>query len=419
MWGPYAGAVTDRTILHVDMDAFFASVEQRDARELRGKPVLVGGGGKRGVVAAASYEARTFGCRSAQPMSQALRRCPEAIIVPPRFEAYSAASRQIFAVFREVTPQVEPLSIDEAFLDVSGSQRLHGDGVTIARFLRRRIREETALTASVGVAPNKFLAKLASDLEKPDGLVVVRPEQILDLLAPLSVRAIFGVGPAAEKRLNRYGIRKIEDLRNFGRERLVASLGAHGERLYELAHGRDERPVQRDGKAKSIGQECTFGEDLSPARDVRAVLDRHVEAVGHRLRRQSLLARAVQVKIRFGDFETISRSKTLERATNETDVLLATARALFDAWAASSFRPVRLIGMTAAQLTEGDGQLQLFERPERAKGQQLDQALDAIRGRFGLGAIHRASAAAADDRRQDGLNRPEADDSLPEDRRNR
>ncbi len=378
-------------MLHLDMDAFFASVEQRDRPELRGRPVLVGHDGPRGVVAAASYEARVYGCRSAMAMSVAKRRCPDAVIVPVRHHDYAEESRHVFAILESVAPVVEPLSIDEAFLDLTGTERVLGPPVGVAEMLRARIRAERRLTASVGVAPNKFLAKLASDLRKPDGLVVVDADRVHELLDPLPVERLWGVGPATAAALHAAELRRIGDVRARSREDLERRFGRLGTHLHQLSWGRDERPVVRDGEARSIGSECTFEVDVEEPAEVRHVLDRHAEEIAARLRRHRLHARTVTVKIRYGDFETITRSHALEHATDGTRELRDAARALFDAWVERSFRPVRLIGVTASRLLQGAGQLDLFSAPEARRDEALDRVVDGIRERFGRGAIRRGS----------------------------
>ncbi len=384
-----------RSILHADMDAFFASVEQRDDPSLRGKPVLVGGSGKRGVVAAASYEARAFGCRSAMPMVTALRLCPDAVVVRGSYDEYKSVSQQVFTIFESVTPLIQPLSIDEAFLDVTGSLRAVGDAVSIATSIRGRVKAETGLTVSVGVAPNKFLAKLASDMDKPDGLTVIEADRIQQVLDPLPVTRIFGVGGSAEQKLARLGVRTIGDLRRMPVEAVESALGTFGTRIHELARGIDERPVVPDRVAKSVGHEQTFGEDLTEPDDVRAVMLDQAEQVGRRLRAKARKARTVTVKIRFGDFQTITRAHTLDRASDDTQTIYSAARGLFDAWAAQTFRPVRLIGVSTSQLTDADEpeQLGLFENEtahEKRRG--VDAAFDAINEKFGKRAITRAGA---------------------------
>lgn len=388
---PAAPSRPARVILHVDMDAFFASVEQLDDPALRGKPVLVGGSGKRGVVAAASYEARVFGCRSAMPTAVARRLCPHAIIVRGRFDRYRELSDTVFDILRAFSPQVQPLSIDEAFLDATGSTALFGDGRAIAEQIRARIRTETGLTASVGVAPNKFLAKLASDLDKPDGLVVIEPGRVRETLDPLPVSRIPGLGPAGEQRLARLGVRTIAQLCALSEAAARGALGSFGPRAIELARGIDDRPVHADHEAKTIGHEQTFGEDLDDADEVRAVLMSHVEAVARRLRRHERLARGITLKIRYGNFETITRAATLDEPTSRTDLLWNAAQSVFDQWVSKEgFRPVRLIGFTATQLATPDSASPgLFGQQEEQRRSALDRATDAINERFGKAAITR------------------------------
>lgn len=373
------------------MDAFFASVEQLDDPALRGKPVLVGGSGPRGVVAAASYEARVFGCHSAMPTAIARRRCPHAIIVRGSFARYRELSSQIMAVLESFSPLVQPISIDEAFVDVSGSTRLLGAPSDIARAIRARIKADTGLTASVGVAPNKFLAKLASDLDKPDGLVVINPDQIQQILEPLPVSRIFGIGPAAEKRLHAIGARTIGDLARLPESVLQARLGSFGPRVAQLARGIDDRPVHSDRTAKSISHEQTFAHDLESPDDARRVLAQQVEAVARRLRSRTRLAMGVALKLRFGDFQTVSRSTTLPTPTSATDDLWHACETIFTAWRArDGYRPLRLIGMAAAPLTDADThQLDLFAEPTRTRQTALDAAADEIARRFGTDALKR------------------------------
>jgi DNA polymerase IV len=379
-----------RAILHVDMDAFFASVEQLDDPSLRGRPVLVGHDGPRGVVAAASYEARVFGCHSAQPMAIAKRLCPHAAIVPGHFSRYREESDKVFRVFHEFTPLVEPLSIDEAFLDVTGSVRLLGPPEKIASDLKARVTAQTRLTASVGVAPNKFLAKLASDLHKPDGLTVVPPQDVDALLAPMPVGRIYGIGPKTAARLEGLGIRTIGDLRKVDPEVLERRIGTDAGHYRRLAFGLDDRPVVPDHDAKSIGQEETFGTDLPDPADVREVMLEQAEQVAARLRRHGLRSVTVTVKIRFGDFQTITRRTTLPQATDSTSEIWEAARLLFDQWAQTHYRPVRLIGVSAGGLCRPDGQLDLFADPQAERQRRLDAAVDSINRRFGKGVIHRS-----------------------------
>jgi DNA polymerase IV len=386
--------VNNRTIFHVDMDAFFASIEQLDNPALRGKPVLVGHDGLRGVVAAASYEARVFGCHSAQPMAVAKRRCPHALVVPVRFARYRELSGRMFAIFDEFSPLVEPISVDEAFLDLSGTEKLLGPAEDVARRLKHRIRSELSLTASIGVAPNKFLAKLASDLQKPDGLVVVHPDKIDELLSELSINKLWGVGPVTARKLNVLGIQKISDLKCRPREELHRLLGKEADRFLRLASGLDDRPVIPDREAKSISQEHTFGLDLADPDAVRLVLFEQVEQVGRRLRKHGLGARGVSLKIRYGDFETITRSATQKNPTDSSSTLWSAAADLFDTWCQADFRPVRLIGMGASRLTRGESQLSLFGDPAAERGKKLDAVADQITSKFGTGAIRRAGGIA-------------------------
>ena len=379
-----------RAILHVDMDAFFASVEQLDDPSLRGKPVLVGGNGPRGVVAAASYEARVFGCRSAQPMAVAKRLCPHAIVVRGHFDRYRAESQRVFEILEGFTPMVEPVSIDEAFLDVTDSQQLLGEPEAMAAEIKRRIRAITKLTGSVGVAPNKFLAKLASDMDKPDGLTVIRPNDVDRIMPPLPIGKIWGIGPKTAARLESIGVRTVGDLRRLDPDVLMRRLGADAEHYRRLAFGLDDRPVSNDGDAKSVGHEQTFGENLSNPEDVRAIILEQAEAVSARLRKHKLLARGVTVKIRYGDFQTVTRARKLDAPADTTQAILHAARELFDIWA-KDFRPVRLIGVTATRLTSGEPQMELFEDEGLKKQRQVDSAIDRITSKFGKSAIGRGA----------------------------
>ena len=371
------------------MDAFFAAIEQLDDPSLRGKPILVGSDDLRGVVTTASYEARPYGCHSAQPMGVAKRLCPQAIVVPTRFARYREVSERMFQILESFTPVVQPLSIDEAFMDVSGSERLHGPAVEIARKLKRRVREELSLTASVGVAPNKFLAKLASDLEKPDGLTVINQEDVDRVLPPLAVTKIWGIGPKTAKRLEGMCIRTIGDLRRTSDATLKRLLGDDAERCRRLAEGKDERDVVTDAEAKQISQEQTFRINVPDPQHVRNELLEQVQQVARRLRKHKLRAGGVTVKIRFGEFETITRSRALDEPTDRTDVLWNVTREVFDAWAAKTFQPVRLIGMAARSLTSGGGQMRLFADPSAEKHQRLDRTVDRIVERFGDSAVRR------------------------------
>ncbi|RPI59994.1 MAG: DNA polymerase IV [Planctomycetaceae bacterium] len=380
----------DRQIIHVDMDEFFAAVEKIDRPELAGKPLLVGGAAdKRGVVATASYEARAFGCHSAMPMAKAVRLCPQAIVLPVRGQRYGEISDSIFDIFHRFSPLVEPLSIDEAFLDVTGCQRLLGPAEEIARKIKQAVRTEIGLTASLGVAPNKFLAKLASDLKKPDGLVVIRPAEVQALLDNLPVTKLWGVGPAAAKLFTRLNVRTIGQLRRVGLDVMKSTFGSSGEHFWDLAHGRDDRSVEPDSQAKSIGHEDTFAVDIGDLDDLRRVLLGQVEQVGRRLRRHELKARTVTLKLRYGDFTTLTRSRTMPTATSTTAALWQAAEELFTAWAGKDFRPLRLLGMTASNLGTGSGQLSLFDQAQADKQEKLDKTLDDITNRFGNKAVRR------------------------------
>ena len=380
-----------RHILHVDMDAFYASVEQLDRPELRGKPVLVGGRPEgRGVVATASYEARPFGCRSAMPMARAVRLCPQAIVVAPRFERYSELSRQVFTILEEFTPLVEPLSIDEAFLDVTGSTRLLGPPEPMARTLKERVREQTQLTASVGVGPNKFLAKLAGALQKPDGLVVVERDRVQAFLDPLPIARLWGVGKATRPRLAALGVETFGDLRRLDLAVLRDRFGEAGEQFHRLVRGLDDRPVVPDHAARSISHEITFPVDVEDREHLRSVLLGQTDQVARRLRRHDMLARTVTIKLRRADFTTLTRSTTLDQATDETDTFWQAASRLFEAWSQEDRAAVRLIGMGVSQLTApADEQLMLFEQAEMNQRRSLDRTMDAIRDRFGADAVGR------------------------------
>ena len=381
-----------RSILHLAMDPFFASIEQLDNPASSGRPVLVGHDGPRGVVAAASYEARVFGCHSAMPMAIARRRCPQAVIVPGRRSRYREVSARMFAILDAFSPLVEPLSVDEAFIDVTGTERLFGSPRRLAQRIKDRIRAELGLIASVGVAPNKFLAKLASDLEKPDGLTVITQDNLDATLLPLPVTKIWGVGPATAAKLESIGVRTIAQLRAVPAHRLSDHLGDDAQRFARLAHGIDDRPVVSDHEAKSIGHEQTFEVDIAQPGEVRRVLLDQAEQVARRLRKHGLSARCVTLKIRYGDFETISRSITLDIATNTTAEVCRAAALVFERWAAGSFQPVRLIGVTADRLGRGAGQPDLFSQAEREKQQRADAAADRIVEKFGKRAIRRGGA---------------------------
>jgi len=368
------------------MDAFFAAVEQRENPALRGKPLLIGHDGPRGVVATASYEARPFGCHSAQPMAVARRLCPQALILPVRMDLYQEVSQEMFGILDSFSPLIEPLSIDEAFLDLAGTQRLLGEPRQVAQRLRQRIRTELRLTASVGIAHNKFLAKLASDLHKPDGLTIISPDDISRILTPLPVSRLWGIGKVTSEKLAGMGVKTIGDLTMQSADWMRRFFGSDAEHYQRLAHGLDDRQVVADQEAKSIGHEQTFEVDVAQADEVRRVLMDQVEQVGWRLRRHCLRARGVTLKIRYGHFQTISRSTTMDHATDVTAELWTAAKKIFEQW---SFQPVRLIGMTAERLTAGAGQLELFVDGQHQRQRNLDVVADKINLKFGQRSIHR------------------------------
>jgi len=380
----------DRKILHIDMDAFYASVEQRDNPELRGKPLVVGGGSNRGVVAAASYEARRFGIRSAMPIRDAMRRCPELLRVPPRMAHYQGVSQQIFEIFRTYSPLVEGLSLDEAFLDVSDSRSLFGSENSIALRIKNQIRSVTELTASVGVAPNKLLAKIASDLEKPDGLVVITHENIHSILDPLPVRVIPGVGRETFAKLAKFHIYTIADLRNASRRDLTSVFGRFAERMRQRASGIDDRPVVASRDEKSISAEETYDQDLSDVVVMNRELLRLAEKTAARLRSRKLVAGTIQVKIREADFTTYTRQRSIHPPSCSTDQLFQMAKQLLAAWLAEHPEArIRLLGVGGSELA-ADGQRDLFASlPETGKD-DVDQAVDRIRERFGALAVGRA-----------------------------
>jgi DNA polymerase-4 len=412
--GQFDGDDTGCTMLHVDMDAFFASVEIKRRPELRGRPVVVGGG-QRGVVAAASYEARRYGVRSAMSMTQALRRCPHAVVLPPDRAAYSAASAEVMAILRDVTPLVEPLSLDEAFLDVSGAVRIAGRPGAIAAAIRARVAERLGLTCSVGVAPTKFVAKLASARCKPDGLLVVPAARVLEFLHPLPVTALWGVGERTADNLHRLGIRTVADLAGTPVDALRRAVGAaNAEHLFALSHGIDPRPVQPDEVEKSISADRTLDEDLTAEADVRRELLRLAEDVGRRVRARNFAARTVGIKIRFADFRTVTRVRTLPSWTTSTSEIFETSVELYRSLALDRPR-IRLVGVKAEGLREADAvpeQLTLDlaagaepsgipagpaadhaarARVDRAARGRADAAIDAARARFGAQAVRPGS----------------------------
>lgn len=378
-----------RKILHVDMDAFFASVEQRDDPSLQGKPVVVGGSlNSRGVVSAASYEARKFGIHSAMPMAEVYRRCPHAVLLPVNIPKYRAVSQQIQQIFLTYTPMVEPLSLDEAFLDVTGSLSLFGPAEKIAQLIKRRIQLEINLTASVGLACNKFLAKIASDLRKPDGFVVVQPDRIQEFLDPLSVERIWGVGKKTAEQLHTLNIRTVRDLRNLEQGYLTKLLGVIGSQLYLLARGTDERPVTSDRVVQSIGRETTFANDIADRDLLETVLLKLSVDVGRSARKESLKGKTISLKVRFNDFKTISRSHTLTQASNLDDVIYREVCQLLRE--VELRQPVRLMGVTLSNLTDKEeSQLSLFAELRQDR-ENLTKVMDLVKEKYGEMSITRA-----------------------------
>jgi DNA polymerase IV len=378
-----------RAVLHVDMDAFYASVEQHDDPRLAGQPLIVGWDGGRGVVAAASYEVRRFGVHSAMPMRTALRLCPHAVCVRPRMPRYQEVSGVVFGVFREVTPLVQGLSLDEAFLDVTASLELLGGALEIARRIKRRIRELTGLTASVGVAPNKLVAKIASDLGKPDGLTVVTPERVHEVLDPLSVRRLPGLGRKTGARVEAAGIATLGELRSAPDAVLWPLFGRYTPWMRERASGIDERSVLPDVEEKSISAEDTFAVDIGEPRTLQRELARLADLAASRLRQRELTAGCIGVKIRRGDFTTFTRQRAIAPPTCEGRAVAAVAAELLGRWLAGNpGAKLRLLGVVLTELTPA-AQLGLFA-DESAAG-RVDAALDAARARFGSHALRRGN----------------------------
>jgi DNA polymerase IV len=373
------------------MDAFYASVEQRDDPSLRGLPLIVGGTSGRGVVAAASYEVRKFGVRSAMPMRRALELCPQAVCVRPRMQRYAEISRQVFAVFHEFTPLVQGLSLDEAFLDVTASQALKGDAVAIARAIKHRILETTHLTASVGVAPNKLVAKIASDLDKPDGLTIVAADRLHAVLDPLSVRRLPGLGRKTGEKVEQAGIRTLGELRRAPDAVLWPIFGRYAHRVRERAAGIDDRPVHADWEEKSVSSEETFDIDISDPGRLQAELARLSDQTCARVRSKGLVAGCVAVKIRRHDFTTYTRQRHVAPPTNDSRTIAGIARELLERWLREQPKArLRLLGVGVSELAPAD-QLELFRPAGESATSQLDGTVDRIRGKFGNAALTRAS----------------------------
>ncbi|MEM7280177.1 MAG: DNA polymerase IV [Pseudomonadota bacterium] len=374
-----------KTIIHVDMDAFYASIEQRDNPELRGKPVIVGGTRNRGVVAAASYEVREFGVRSAMPTKEALRRCPQAICVRPRMDHYKSVSTQVFSVFRNITPLVEGLSLDEAFLDISDSMKLFGTSEAIARRIKNEIKKETGLNSSVGVAPNKLVAKIASDLDKPDGLCILTPDNLQSALDPLPVRALWGIGKTTGGALKRQGIKTMGELRQAPDAVLRSVFGRFSETMRLRASGVDDREVSPHRDDKSISNEETYDYDLSDRKQLVKRLMALTEQTCNRMRQKQLQATVVTVKLRNGDFVTNTRQQSFKPPSNETGLLFQMAKSLLIRWLDEHPNErIRLLGMGVAGLCQAD-QLSLFGEPDT-----VDRTVDGVNSKFGERSISRA-----------------------------
>ena len=372
-------------VIHLDMDAFYPSVEVLDNPELKGKPVIVGGSKKRGVVSSASYEARKFGVHSAQPMATAIRLCPQGIILPVRMSRYKMVSEKVFEIFHLFTPLVEPLSIDEAFLDVTGSACLFGSPVEIAKKIKQEVAEKTGLTISAGVAPSKFVAKIASDMEKPDGLTVVPSDKVRQFLDPLSIKKMWGVGKVTQKTLSRLNIHTFRDLRRTPVEVLERKFGKYGIKMHELAMGIDERQVVTSHDIKSIGHEETFSVDIIDPESAKRELLSLANRVARRMRRKSMEGKTVTLKVKYNDFAQITRSATLQKYTNDSSEIYSTIRNLLVKTAVGK-KPVRLLGISLSQLTlMGSGrQLSLFNQHQsNQKRLDLNRTLDSIYEKFG------------------------------------
>jgi len=380
-------------IIHLDMDAFYPAVEVLDNPELRGKPVIVGGSRERGVVSSASYEARKFGVHSAQPMATAMRLCPHGIVLPVRMTRYQEVSRQVFDIFHIFTPLVEPLSIDEAFLDVTGSIRLFGPPVEIAKQIKQKVFENTGLTISAGVAPSKFIAKIASDMEKPDGLTVVAADRIREFLDPLPIKKMWGAGKVTQMALARLNVHTFKDLRQMSVEVLVKNFGKHGLHMHQLAMGIDERDVEMLHDVKSIGHEDTYFHDILDLEAAKRELLSLANRVARRMRRKGLEGKTITLKVKYSDFVQITRSVTLHHYTNDSAAIYSCACSLMEKTAVGK-RPVRLLGISLSNLTDtGAGrQLSLFDRnASNEKRKELNKTTDSIVEKFGTRSIRPGS----------------------------
>jgi len=380
-------------ILHIDMDAFYASVEQLDHPEFKGRCVIVGGQSNRSVVSAASYEARKFGVHSAMPMFQARQKCPEGIVLAPRMDRYKELSRTIMNLLKDFTPLLEVVSIDEAYMDLSGSDKLHGDPVDVGTQLKKTIKAAVNLTCSVGIAPNKFLAKIASDINKPDGLTVIRENEVDDFIQSLAIQKVPGVGKKTAAQLGRMGIRTLGDVRRFSEDTLTKRLGKFGRRLKQLSQGMDISPVQPDSQHKSVSSERTLSADTGDLKKLKIFLLRQSETVAAGLRKQGVRAKTVTLKVKTADFNTFTRSRTLDAPTRSSESIYLEAEKLLDSFKLN--QKVRLIGVSASGLISASVpvQMDLFAKKSAAAQtwERVDQTLDSIKQKFGKDAIRRAS----------------------------
>ena len=377
-------------ILHIDMDAFYASVEQRDNPELQGKPIIVGGS-KRGVVSTASYEARKFGIHSAMPVFTALKKCPQAILVPVRMGAYKEASMKVMKILRDFSPVIDQISVDEAFIDISGTERLWNTDVEIVRAIKKRILEETDLTCSIGIAPVRFLAKICSDMNKPDGHFILSPEAVTEFLTRLPIEKIPGIGPKSMQKIRVLGVRFASDILKFSEEFWIKKLGKAGKVLFERAKGNGATHLIPDVKSKSFGAEDTLLEDTMDRTFLKSWLLHQSERIGEDLRKSNFEARTVILKIKYSDFNTITRSHTLSMPTA---VVMEIYQIAQDLMAKLNFpKPVRLIGVTATNLVEAGKQLELFPDENHEKSKKIDKTLDEVRAKFGRGSLVRGRIA--------------------------
>ena len=380
-----------KTIAHLDMDAFFAAVEQRDNPSLKGKPVVIGadpqGGHGRGVVSTCSYEARPFGIRSALPISKAYQLCPNAVFLRGSHAKYRAVSKEIFAILHHFTPTVEPISIDEAFLDISGCFRTYGGPSGLAMAIKKRIREEVGLNASIGIAPVKMVAKIASDYCKPDGLLEIKPEGVLDFLWPLTIGKIWGVGQKMQAALHELNIHTVKDLAQYPQDKLIERFGSYGKKLHRLANGIDEREVSsEEEEAKSVSHEHTFEVDTNDVHLLHEQLLYLSQKVSRRLRQYQLKGKTVSIKVRTSDFKTVTRAVTLSQRVCFDDVIYQESKKLFDAYF-KSFMRIRLIGVRVSHFEDLYVQESLFAEPENEKKESMYKAIDQIQDKFGDGAI--------------------------------